>query len=111
MKTFLLLTMFGLSSMLMNAQKTKFVVKHDNNTIQQIGYFNQFNQKDSLWLMYNNTGKLIGTAYYKNGMKEGLWEIYNDYGVKKFELLYVNNIKINVKEWDENGLLINNKDY
>ena len=111
MKTFLTLSVFLLSTMLVSAQKTKFVVKYDNNTIQQIGYFNQANQKDSLWLMYNNTGKLIGSAHYKNGVKEGLWEIYNDYGVKKIELLYVNNVKISVKEWDDNGLLINNKDY
>jgi antitoxin component YwqK of YwqJK toxin-antitoxin module len=89
----------------------KYTMNHFRFSRYQIGYFNQVNQKDSLWLMYNNTGKLIGSANYKNGVKEGLWEIYNDYGIKKIELLYVNNVKISVKEWDDNGLLINNKDY
>lgn len=106
-------TLFSLimfTTMLVRAQKTEVITKYENGNIQQIGYLDSNNQKDSLWLMYNKSGLVVGKAYYNNGKKVGTWEIFDENGLKLIEIIYSDGKKIIGKQW-ENGLLVSTKNY
>lgn len=109
MKT-ILMSILLLTTFLVRGQKTEVVTKFENGNIQQIGYINSNNQKDSLWLMYNESGTIIGKAFFKNGKKDSLWTTFDNSGSKLFEILYLEGKKINGKQW-ENGLLVSTKNY
>lgn len=49
-------------------------------------YLNQ--EKDSLWLLYNDLGNLIAEEYYDNGIPHGLWKLYSYAGVLVSETHY-----------------------
>ena len=82
------------------------VVNYPDNKIQQIGYFNNQNKKDSCWTSYFEDGSVSSKAYYFNGIKNGIWFVYNKKGNKLFELHYFNGSLILGKNWNENGDLI-----
>ena len=82
------------------------VVNYPNNKIQQIGYFNNENKKDSCWTSYFEDGSVSSKAYYFNGVKNGIWFVYDKKGNKLFELHYFNGALILGKNWNENGDLI-----
>ena len=82
------------------------VVNYPDNKIQQIGYFNNQNKKDSCWTSYFEDGSVSSKAYYFNGIKNGIWFVYNKKGNKLFELHYFDGSLILGKNWNENGDLI-----
>ena len=82
------------------------VVNYPDNKIQQIGYFNNQNKKDSCWTSYFEDGSVSSKAYYFNGIKNGIWFVYNKKGNKLFELHYFDGTLILGKNWNENGDLI-----
>ena len=82
------------------------VVNYPDNKIQQIGYFNNQNKKDSCWTSYFEDGSVSSKAYYFTGIKNGIWFVYNKKGNKLFELHYFNGSLILGKNWNENGDLI-----
>lgn len=49
-------------------------------------YINQ--QKDSLWLYYNNEGVLVSEEYYKMGVADSVWKLYNYFGALVKETPY-----------------------
>jgi antitoxin component YwqK of YwqJK toxin-antitoxin module len=106
--TLFILIMFA--TMLVKGQRTEVITKYENGDIQQIGYLDSNNQKDSLWLMYNRSGIVLGKAHYKNGNKVGVWEIFDNNGLKLIEIIYSDGKKISGKQW-ENGILVSTKNY
>ena len=109
MKT-ILMSILLLTTFLVKGQKTEVITKYENGNIQQIGYLDSNNQKDSLWLMYDKLGVVVGKAYFKNGKKVGVWEIFDGNGLKLIEITYSEGKKISGKQW-ENGLLVSTKNY
>lgn len=110
MKNFVLI-LFLILALKANAQDKKIITMNGNGSIEEVGYLTSEGKKDSTWIRYNNMGIIIGTAQFSHGVKHGVWEIYNDNGVKLFEIVYVDGNKTHGKRWDENGILIDNKDY
>jgi len=52
--------------------QTKIEKKYNNGIIEQTGYLDKNNLKDSTWLQYNQAGILTAEAYFKNGVKVGV---------------------------------------
>lgn len=107
----LVLIFFLILATIANAQDKQIITKYSNGFIEEIGYLTSDGKKDSTWIRYNDMGIVIGIAQFLQGNKHGIWEIYNDKGVKLYQIVYVNGNKINGKHWDENGVLIETKEY
>jgi antitoxin component YwqK of YwqJK toxin-antitoxin module len=110
MKNFVL-AIFLILALEANAQDKKIVTMNGNGSIEEVGYLTSDGKKDSTWTRYNDMGIVIGTAQFSQGKKHGVWETYNDKGVKLFEIVYVDGNKTHGKHWDENGVLIETKEY
>ena len=109
MKT--LITLFFLILTISVSAQNKQVTTMSNGSIEEIGYLTSDGKKDSVWTRYNDNGVIIALAHFNKGVKDGLWETYNDKGVKLFEILYVGGCKKYGKRWDDNGVLIEEKDF
>lgn len=49
------------------------VYYHDDGKVSQTGSYTADGKLEGEWLSYNNEGKTIVKAYYKNGKKVGKW--------------------------------------
>ena len=107
----LVLILFLILAINVSGQDKKVVLKNSDGSILEIGYLTSEGKKDSTWVRYNETGMIIGVANFTNGVKNGVWETYTDKGVKIYEIVYENNSKKYGKHWDENGILIETKEY
>lgn len=96
--------------MIMKSQHKKIIVKDGNNQIEQIGFLNQNNQKDSSWSFFNGD-KIISQGFFKNGVKDGPWLSYYDNQKPSIEIVYNLGEKILGRRWDENGNLIETKNF
>lgn len=107
----LILTLFLILALEANAQDKKIVTMNGNGSIEEVGYLTSEGKKDSTWTRYNDKGIIVGTAQFSQGKKHGVWETYSEKGVKLFEIVYIDGNKTHGKRWDENGVLIETKDY
>lgn len=65
-------------------------------------YLNQ--EKDSLWLLYNDLGVLIAEESYDKGLAHGIWKLFNYQGVLVSETPYVQDkIQGSKKDYFEDG--------
>ena len=110
MKNFVLI-LFLILALEANAQDKQIITMNGHGSIEEVGYLTSDGKKDSTWTRYNDMGIVIGTAQFSQGKKHGIWETYNDKGVKLFEIVYVDGSKKSGKRWDENGILVETKDY
>lgn len=63
-------------------------------------------QKDSIWVYYNNEGILVNEESYRNGVPHGIWKLYNYFGALVKETPYVDGkIEGMQKEFFETGEL------
>jgi antitoxin component YwqK of YwqJK toxin-antitoxin module len=69
------------------------------------GYYNN-GKKEGQWNYYYPSGKIRIKANYKNNEMDGINTWYYENGQKKKETLYRNGIYIEKTEWDENGNII-----
>lgn len=54
---------------------------------------------DSVYMRYNDKGRLTSYSTYKNGLKNGLAKKYFDNGTVEFEILYTNGLKNGLTRW------------
>lgn len=109
MKT-LIFSLLIFCPMMMKSQHKQMVVRNEKNQIEQIGFLNQNNQKDSSWTFFSDD-KIISQGFFKNGLKDGSWLSY--YGNQKpsIEIVYNVGEKILGRRWDENGNLVETKNF
>ena len=85
-----------------NTQKVTFF--HDNGNIMHQGdYVN--GKSDGAWKSYNEDGVLTATGNYSEGKKSGKWIFVANNQTK--EVLYSNNIIVNVKIVSKEALVSN----
>jgi len=106
MKTVITLAVCVLLSLSLKAQTKEVTVKDSSGNILEIGYFNENDERDSVWVAYNEKGVVVSEMEYKNGIKIGTWRMYNDNGRIIFKVQYVNDKKRKGKQWDDKGRLI-----
>jgi antitoxin component YwqK of YwqJK toxin-antitoxin module len=106
MKTVITLAVCVLLSLTLNAQTTEVIVKDSSGNIMERGFLNEDNEKESVWIAYNDKGAVVSVMEYKNGKKDGTWRMYGDNGRITFKVEYVNGKKRKGKQWDEKGRLI-----
>ena len=106
MKTIITLAVCVLLSLSLKAQKKEVIVKDSSGNILEIGYLNENDERDSVWVAYNDKGVVISEMEYKDGKKVGTWRMYNDNGRIIFKVQYVNDKKRKGKQWDDKGRLI-----
>jgi len=93
----------------LNAQIKEVTVKDSSGKVIELGYLNENNQKDSVWVVYNEKGAIVSEMEYKNGKKCGTWRMYDDNGHVTFKVEYVNGKKRKGKQWDAKGHLIDSR--
>ena len=92
--------------------------EYQNENLVKTGYFNFTNQKDSLWLSYNNDGTKKAQESYKNGMltqrgifennqKSGTWNYYLSDGKTQKNTVYANGVEIEIKRFTKDQLVSN----
>ena len=106
MKKIITLVFCVLLSLTLNAQTTEVIVKDSSGNIMQIGYLNENNKKESVWLVYSDKGIIVSSTEYKDGKKNGTCRMYDEYGHITFKVEYINGKKRKGKQWDEKGRLI-----
>ena len=106
MKTVITLAVCVLLSLSLNAQTTEVTVKDSSGNIIEIGFLNENNKRESVWVVYNDKGVIVSTTEYKNGEKDGISRMYDDNGQITFKVEYKNGKKRKGKQWDEKGRLI-----
>ena len=106
MKTVITLAVCVLLSLTLNAQTKEVMVKDSSGNISEIGYLNENNEKDSIWVVYNDKGVIVSSTEYKDGKKHGICRMYDDNGHITFKVEYVDGKKRKGKQWDEKGRLI-----
>ena len=106
MKTIITLAVCVLLSLSLKAQTKEVTVKDSSGNILEIGYLNENDERDSVWVAYNDKGVVISEMEYKDGKKVGTWRMYNDNGRIIFKVQYVNDKKRKGKQWDDKGRLI-----
>lgn len=106
MKTIITLAVCVLLSLSLKAQTKEVIVKDSSGNILEIGYLNENDERDSVWVAYNDKGVVISEMEYKDGKKVGTWRMYNDNGRIIFKVQYVNDKKRKGKQWDDKGRLI-----
>jgi antitoxin component YwqK of YwqJK toxin-antitoxin module len=106
MKTVITLAVCVLLSLSLKAQTKEVTVKDSSGNILEIGYLNENDEMDSVWVAYNDKGVVISEMEYKDGKKVGTWRMYNDNGRIIFKVQYVNDKKRKGKQWDDKGRLI-----
>ena len=104
-----ILIVFVLMGLTLNAQLKKVIITDKDDKVIEVGYINEKNQKDSIWLGYDENGKVVSEMEYDNGKKSGIWRMYNDEGHVVFKVLYVNDKKRKGKQWDDKGHLIDSR--
>jgi len=109
MKKVITLVVCVLLSLTLNAQTREVMVKDSSGNIMEIGYLNENNEKDSVWIAYNNKGVVVSTMEYKDGKKHGTWRMYGDNGQITFKVEYIDGKKRKGKQWDEKGHLIDSR--
>ena len=106
-----IIVIFVILATFAKAQDKQVVIKNSDGSIKETGFITSDGKKDSTWVRYDESGKILATASFSNGVKNGVWETYNDKGVKLYEIVYENNNKKYGKHWDDNGVLIETKQY
>lgn len=106
MKTVITLAVYVLLSLSLKAQTKEVTVKDSSGNILEIGYLNENNEKDSIWIIYNDKGSVVSEMEYENGKKVGTWRMYDDNGNITFKVVYVDGKKRKGKQWDDKGRLI-----
>jgi antitoxin component YwqK of YwqJK toxin-antitoxin module len=106
MKRAITLAVCVLLSLTLNAQTTEVIVKDSSGNIMEIGYLNEDNKKESVWLVYNDKGVIVSSTEYLDGKKNGICRMYDDNGHVTFKVEYKNGKKRKGKQWDEKGRLI-----
>lgn len=101
-----LIIVFVLIGLTLNAQKTEVIITDTNGNVIERGYYNKQNQKDSIWYVYNDEGRVVIETQYENGVKSGIWRMYNENGRVIFKILYVDGKMRKGKQWDDKGHLI-----
>jgi antitoxin component YwqK of YwqJK toxin-antitoxin module len=109
MKRVITLAVCVLLSLTLNAQTTEVIVKDSSGNIMERGFLNEDNEKESVWIAYNDKGAVVSVMEYKNGKKDGIWYMYDDNGNITFKVKYVNGKKRRGRQWDEKGHLIDSR--
>ena len=109
MKTVITLAVCVLLSLTLKAQTKEVVVKDSNGNVLERGFLNDKDEKESIWLIYNENGVVVSEIEYKNGKKDGIWRMYDDNGKLRFKVEYVNDKKRRGRQWDEKGHLIDSR--
>ena len=111
MKKIITLVFCVLLSLTLNAQTREVMVKDSSGNIMQIGYLNENNKKESVWLVYSDKGIIASSTEYKDGKKNGICRMYDEYGHITFKVEYINAKKRKRKQWDDKGRLIDYRDW
>lgn len=83
----------------------------DSGKLMETGMFAN-GLKSGKWVRYNESGMMTGFAFYREGKKDGTWLVFDDKGKKRFEMNYKNGEKTGIwNSWDEQGNLLSTKDY
>ena len=106
MKTIITLAVCVLLSLSLKAQTKEVTVKDSSGNILEIGYLNDNDERDSVWIIYNDKGSVVSEMEYENGKKVGTWRMYDDNGNITFKVVYVDGKKRKGKQWDDKGRLI-----
>jgi antitoxin component YwqK of YwqJK toxin-antitoxin module len=109
MKRVITLAVCVLLSLSLNAQTTEVIVKDSSGNVIEKGFLNENNEKESIWVAYNDKGVIVSVMEYKNGKKDGTWYMYNDKGHVVFKILYVDGKKRRGRQWDNKGHLIDSR--
>lgn len=104
-----LIIVFVLMGLTLNAQKTEVTITDTNGKVIEKGYYNEQNQRDSIWCGYDDNGKVVLESEYKNGIKTGIWRMYNEKGRLIFKILYVDGKMRRGRQWDDKGHLIDSR--
>lgn len=78
---------------------------HTNGVVRETGYFLN-GEKHGQWMTFDESGKKLSEANYKEGQKDGNWSVWHDNGTVRYHMVYSNNKRIMVTEWDNAGNLI-----
>lgn len=109
MKKVITLAVCVLLSLTLNAQTKEVVVKDSSGNILERGFLNENDEKESVWVLYNDKGAVVSVMEYKNGKKDGTCYMYDDNGHLTFKVKYVNGKKRRGRQWDEKGHLIDSR--
>ena len=109
MKKVITLAICVLLSLSLNAQTTEVIVKDSSGNVIEKGFLNENNEKESIWVAYNDKGAIVSVMEYKNGKKDGTWYMYDDNGHITFKVEYVNGKKRRGRQWDAKGHLIDSR--
>jgi antitoxin component YwqK of YwqJK toxin-antitoxin module len=109
MKRVITLVVCVLLSLTLNAQTTEVIVKDSSGKIIESGFLNENNEKESVWIAYNDKGAVVSVTEYKNGKKNGISRMYDDNGHVTFKVEYKNGKKRRGRQWDEKGHLIDSR--
>lgn len=104
-----LIIVFVLMGLTLNAQKTEVTITDINGKVIEKGYYDEQNQRDSIWRGYDDNGKVVLESEYKNGIKTGIWRMYNEKGRLIFKILYVDGKMRRGRQWDDKGHLIDSR--
>ncbi len=97
---------------------TLYLEEYQNGNVFISGYFNTANQKDSLWLTYNNDGTKKAQESYRDGTltqrgifvdeeKSGTWNYYLSDGKTQKNITYVNGEEIDIQKFTKDQLITN----
>ena len=109
MKKVITLAVCVLLSLTLNAQTKEVVVKDSSGNILERGFLNDNDEKESVWVLYNDKGAVVSVMEYKDGKKDGTCYMYDDNGHLTFKVKYVNGKKRRGRQWDEKGHLIDSR--
>lgn len=109
MKRVITLVVCVLLSLTLNAQTTEVIVKDSSGKIIESGFLNENNEKESVWIAYNDKGAVVSVTEYKNGKKNGISRMYDDNGHVTFKVEYKNGKKRRGRQWDDKGHLIDSR--
>lgn len=81
-------------------------IYHDNGMVEQHGFFKD-KKLHGTWEFFNDKGKKLALANYKQGKKTGKWLFWNNGTLKEVD--YANQKIASVNEWTEKTLVVSNK--
>lgn len=79
---------------------------HDNGQVAEQGFYLD-GKKHGIWANYSELGKLYSTVTWNKDKKDGDCAIMHENGKVKYQIIYSENKKVKVAEFDTTGLMLN----
>ncbi len=84
---------------------------YENGAVKETGMMTK-GMKNGTWEKFNQSGKKISIASFKNDQKDGVWQIWDDNGILRYQMQYDNGKKTGLwKIYDDKGTLVEEKTY